>query len=416
MKIPQKQSTRGPRLKKLAIVSTVIILLIVIWDRINIISHEILVPRDEVIIAQVEKGDLLREVSSSGTLVPIASNFLSATSNGQVKEIILEASDTVDVGSIIMVLKNPELTQAVDEATLEVEVLKSAFHLLQQRWQQAMLKQRIVVADFSTRYQMTQLRRKANQLLLKTGAVSSIDYNESILLEKQLGFQHRLEVELLESLPKMKQVELVAAQAKINQATRLLSLQEKLADDLYVKATTKGILQEVTLQVGEPFRVGTVLARIAEKDNLKAELRVQESQVKYVQKGQSVIISAGGKQASGVVKRINPAVKEGVVIVDVYFTRNILMGARPDLRIDGIIALEQLNNVLKIKRPVYSQEYSSGSLFVLNDDQTSAQREQIEFGRSSVDVIEILSPLKEGDYVIVSSTQKYNKLNKLALR
>ena len=92
------------------------------------------------------------------------------------------------------------------------------------------------------------------------------------------------------------------------------------------------------------------------------------------------------------------------------------MGARPDLRIDGIIALEQLNNVLKIKRPVYSQEYSSGSLFVLNDAQTSAQREQIEFGRSSVDVIEILSPLKEGDYVIVSSTQKYNKLNRLALR
>ena len=136
MKIPQKQSTRGPRLKKLAIVSIVIILLIVIWDRINLISHETLVSRDEVIIAQVEKGDLVREVRSSGTLVSIASNFLSSTSSGQVKEILLEASDIVDIGSIIMVLKNPELTQTVDEATLEVEVLQSAFHLLQQRWQQ----------------------------------------------------------------------------------------------------------------------------------------------------------------------------------------------------------------------------------------------------------------------------------------
>jgi HlyD family secretion protein len=415
MEIPKKKSARGPLIKKIMLVSIVIIILTIVWDRIKVLSHQTLVPRDEVIIAKVERGDLLREVRSSGTLVPIASNFISATSNGQVKEILLEASDTVEVGSIIMVLKNPKLTQAVDEAKLEIEVLQSAFHLLQQRWQQAVLKQRIVVADFSTRYEMTKLRKEANHRLLKTGAVSSIDYNESILLEKQLGFQHRLEVELLESLPKMKQVELVAAQAKINQATRLLSLQEKLANDLYVKATTKGILQEVTLQVGEPFNVGTVLARIAEQDNLKAELRVQESQVKHVQKGQSVIISAGGKKASGVVTRINPAVKEGVVIVDVYFTRDILMGARPDLRIDGVIALEQLKNVLKIKRPVYSQEYSSSSLFVLNDAQTSAQREQIKFGRTSVDVIEILSPLKAGDYVIVSSTQKYNKINKLAL-
>jgi HlyD family secretion protein len=416
MQIPEKQTTRTPLLKKLALVSIVVILMIIVWDRINVLSHQTQVTLDEVIIAQVEKGDLIREVRSSGTLVPIASNFLSATSNGQVKEIRLEASDTVDVGSVIMVLKNPELTQAVDEAKLEVEVLQSAFHLLQQRWQQAVLKQRIVVADFNTRYQMIKLRREANQRLLKTGAVSSIDYNESILLEKQLGFQHKLEVELLESLPKMRQAELLAAQAKINQATRLLLLQEKLADDLYVKATTKGILQEVTLQVGEPFKVGTVLARIAEQDNLKAELRVQESQVKDVKKGQAVVISAGGKLASGIVKRINPAVKEGVVIVDVYFTGDILIGARPDLRIDGVIALEQLKNVLKLKRPVYSQEYSSGSLFVLNDTQTVAQRKQIKFGRTSVDVIEVLSPLKEGDFVIVSSTNKYDKLNEFTLR
>ncbi|NQZ21854.1 MAG: HlyD family efflux transporter periplasmic adaptor subunit [Colwellia sp.] len=416
MQIPQKQSARGPLFKKLAIISAVIIFLIIAWNRINVISHETQVPCNEVIIAQVEKGDLVREVRSSGTLVPIAAIFLSATSNGQVKEIRLEASDTVEVGSIIMVLKNPELTQAVDEAKLEVEVLQSAHHSLQQRWQQAVLKQRIVVADFSARYEMTKLRRAANQRLLNTGAVSNIDYNESILLEQQLGFQHKLEIELLNSLPKMKQAELVAAQAKINQATRLLLLQEKLADDLYVKATTKGILQEVTLQVGEPFKVGTVLARIAEQDNLKAVLRVQESQVKDVKKGQTVVISAGGKIASGIVKRINPAVKKGVVIVDVYFTGDVLIGARPDLRIDGVIALEQLKNVLKLKRPVYSQEYSSGSLFVLNETQTSAQRTQIEFGRTSVDVIEILSPLKEGDFVIVSSTNKYDKLNKLTLR
>ncbi|KGJ95672.1 hypothetical protein ND16A_1207 [Thalassotalea sp. ND16A] len=415
MHIPEKKMKRFSTFNKVAFATVSIALLVFVWGRINALSRNVEVSRDEMIIATVEKGDLIREVRAPGTLVPIALNFLAATSNGRVKNILLEASDAVDVGTVIMELENPELSQAVDEAKLEVEVLQSAYHSLQQRWQQALLKQRIVVADFSARFEITKLRREANQRLLATGAVSSIDYNESILREQQLKFQHQLEIELLESLPQLSQAELVAAQAKTNKATRQLLLQQKLASDLYVKATTKGILQEVTLQVGEPFKVGTVLAQIAEQDNLKAELRVQESQVKDVIKGQSVVISAGGKKAHGVVKRINPSVKQGVVMVDVYFTDDALIGARPDLRIDGVIELEHLKNVLKIKRPVFTQEYSSGSLFVLNKTKTVAERKQVRFGRSSVDVIEVLEHLNIGDRVIVSSTNKYDELTKISL-
>jgi len=138
--------------------------------------------------------------------------------------------------------------------------------------------------------------------------------------------------------------------------------------------------------------------------------------VKEVLKGQNVVLSAGGKKATGVVKRINPTVKQGAVIVDVYFTGDTLVGARPDLRIDGVIELEQIKNVLKVKRPVFSQEFSSGSLFVLNKAKTYAERKQVSFGKSSVDVIEIQSNLNIGDQVIVSSTNKYNKLNRIALR
>jgi len=98
---------------------------------------------------------------------------------------------------------------------------------------------------------MTKLRREANQRLVKIGAVSNIDYHETILLEQQLKFQHELEVELLASLPVLKKAELVAAQAKVDKAIRQLLLKEKLASDLYVKAPTKGIVQDIVLQVGE---------------------------------------------------------------------------------------------------------------------------------------------------------------------
>lgn len=416
MHIPEKRVASKRLITWLVLIVTSLIVLFFIWQYLNKNSRQVNVSRDELIIATVEQGDLLREVRAPGKFVPIEANFIAATSSGRVKRVLLHASDEVDVGSTIMELENPQLSQMVTEAKLDIEVLKAQYHALVQKWQQMTLKQKIVVADFNARYAMAKLREKANQSLVDTGAVSSIDHEESIVMSQQLKIQSQLEFELLQSLPKMQAAELLAAQAKIDKAQGLLALQEQLADELYVKATSKGVIQDVSVQAGESFRTGAVLARVAGKNNLKAQLNVQESQVKDVRKGQTVIVKVNGRQAQGYVQRINPVVQLGVVNVDVHFDDDIFKDARADMRIEGIIELEHITDVLKIKRPVFSQEYSARSLFVVNPTATEAERKLITFGRSSVDDIEIVSPLKVGQKVVVSSTQKYSEINKISLR
>ena len=374
------------------------------------------VNQQEVVIAEVKRGELVREVLAPGSLVPISSNFVAASSNGRIKEILLQPSDEVKVGSVIMKLDNPELLQSVDQAKLDVEVLRASYRSLQQSWKQNQLKQRIAVADFETRYEVTRLRRIANQQLLATKAVSDIDYRESLLLEQQLKFQHGLELELLKTLPSLEKAELASAQAQLNKAERQLLLRQTLANELIVRASANGILQDIPFQVGEPVRVGTLLARIAKRGNLKAQLRVPESQIKDVRQGQVVRLAAGGHYVAGKVVRLNPSVKDGIVKVDVHFSQEPLRGARPDLRIEGVIELERLDDVLYVKRPVFSQEQSSSSLFLLNNANDLAERTLVKFGRASQDVIEILSGLRVGDRLIVSSTQKYETLNKISLR
>ena len=374
------------------------------------------VNQQEVVIAEVKRGELVREVLAPGSLVPISSNFVAASSNGRIKEILLQPSDEVKVGSVIMKLDNPELLQSVDQAKLDVEVLRASYRSLQQSWKQNQLKQRIAVADFETRYEVTRLRRIANQQLLATKAVSDIDYRESLLLEQQLKFQHGLELELLKTLPSLEKAELASAQAQLNKAERQLLLRQTLANELIVRASANGILQDIPFQVGEPVRVGTLLARIAKRGNLKAQLRVPESQIKDVRQGQVVRLAAGGHYVAGKVVRLNPSVKDGIVKVDVHFSQEPLRGARPDLRIEGVIELERLDDVLYVKRPVFSQEQSSSSLFLLNSANDLAERTLVKFGRGSQDVIEILSGLRVGDRLIVSSTQKYETLNKISLR
>lgn len=386
------------------------------WIRAKAYSNSTFVSKNTLVVAEVERGDLIREVRAPGTLEPVQLNYVTATSSGRVKQIFLEAGEVVQADTVIMLLNNPELAQALDAASYELEVLNAEYNALQQRLHQQLLNQRASVADFSARYQMAKLRSEANSTLVEKGAVSSIDYNEAILLEQQLKQQYAIEVERLENLPILNQAELVAAQARVNKAARLLALQQELADDLQVKAGVTGVLQEVPLEEGEQFVIGTILARVAGHEQLKAVLRVQESQVKNVTKDQSVVISAGGKQARGTVKRIDPAVQEGVVIVDVYFDNEMLEGARPDLRVDGVVQLEKLENVLMIKRPVFSQENSTSDLFVIAEDQDRASRHSIELGRGSVDRIEILSPLQVGDQVVVSDTRKYQQLSEISLR
>ena len=94
----------------------------------------------------------------------------------------------------------------------------------------------------------------------------------------------------------------------------------------------------------------------------------------------------------------------------------MLAGARPDLRVEGVIELERLEDVLTLKRPVFTREFSSSSLFVVDQDQAMARRRQVEFGRASVNAIEVLSNLEEGDRVVISDMKKYGDLSQISLR
>jgi HlyD family secretion protein len=235
-------------------------------------------------------------------------------------------------------------------------------------------------------------------------------------LKKQLESQLAIEKKRYAQLKLLQVAELDAKQAGINQARGQLKLQHELLDDLQVTAGLAGVLQQVPVEQGQQIRTGEILARVAREDSLKAELRVQESQVRDVQIGQRVLVTAGGQQAQGLVQRIDPAVQNGVVIVDVGFSEQRLPSARPDLRVSGVIVIEQLSNVLTLRRPVYSQENMLTQLYVLDPSGEAATLREVQLGSGSVDKIEITSGLNPGDRVIVSDTSQLGQRAEISLR
>ncbi len=105
----------------------------------------------------------------------------------------------------------------------------------------------------------------------------------------------------------------------------------------------------------------------------------------------------------------------GTVLVDVALTGDLPKGARPDLSVDGTVELERLDNVVYVGRPAFGQERSTVGVFRLDSDDRIATRIPVQFGRSSVNTIEIVAGLQPGDRVILSDMSNWDSTDRVRL-
>ena len=243
--------------------------------------------------------------------------------------------------------------------------------------------------------------------------VSELDAKENKLHQQQLASRLEIEQKRLAQLADLHKAEVEASQARVDQARSFWLLQQELKDNLQVRAGLDGILQEIPVEQGQQVSGGAILARVAQENKLKAELRVQESQVKDVTLGQAVKISAGGQHVMGEVIRIDPAVQNGVVIVDVGIPDAGLPGSRPDLRVTASIEIEKRPQVLTLRRPVsatmsvmQSME-NEAHLYLVSSSDDTATLTKVILGRASLDKVHVIAGLQPGDKVIVSDTSVF---------
>jgi multidrug efflux pump subunit AcrA (membrane-fusion protein) len=187
-------------------------------------------------------------------------------------------------------------------------------------------------------------------------------------------------------------------------------------DDLVVRATIDGIVQEMSLKLGQQVTRGTEAARIAPHDDLVALLDVQDFQIRDVVLGQVVTIDTRSSKTSGKVVRVDPAVRNGVVQVEVALTGALPSEARPDLSVEGVIDVERKRNALYVERPSSAQSHSTAAMYRISDSGSAASRVAVRLGRASTRHIEVLSGLKEGDKIVVSDSSAWESHEEILIR
>ncbi len=373
------------------------------------------VERDSVWIDSVRRGQLLRQVSGPGTLVPEQIRWVTATTAGRVEAIHVEPGSQVEVDTLLVELSNPDVELEALEAERQLKSAEADLANLRAQLNIERLNQRSTIAQVRSEYREAKRRAEAQQRLAEADIIAELDYVQTRERAEELAGRLEIEQERARILAEANEARGAAQVAQIDRLRALARFQADRVDSLRVPAGLSGVLQELPLEVGQRVTPGTLLAKVVQPKRLKAELRIPEAQAEEVKLGQQAEIDTHNGMVQGRVVRINPSVQRGTVTVDVSLEGELPPGARPDLSVDGRIELERLEGVLHTGRPAFGQPNSRISLFKLVEGGSLATRVVVRLGGSSVSEIQILEGLVEGDRVILSDVSEWDTADRIEL-
>jgi HlyD family secretion protein len=375
------------------------------------------VERSTVWTDAVKRGAMLRQVRGLGTLIP-SQEFIRqipAETEATVVRIRMLPGSQVKADTILLEMSNPQVEQAAVDANLQLKAAEAEYQSLHVTLQSNLMNQKAGAATVNADYSQAKLQADTDKALFDLGVISGLAYKNSKSRSDELTTRNNIEGERLDINQKAIESQLAEQQAKVDQIRALAELKQKQLDALKVRAGIEGVLVDLPLQVGQHVLPGAMLAKVVQPDHLIAELKVAETQARDVQIGQPGLVDTHNGTVSGTVMRVDPAVQNGTVTVDVKLTGELPKGARPDLSVDGTIDLEKLTDVLYVGRPAFGQENSTISLFKLDPDGKGAVRVPVKVGRASVNSIQVLEGLHEGDTVILSDMSRNDNTDRIRL-
>lgn len=376
------------------------------------------VERGTVWTDTVRRGSMLRQVRGIGSLMPSQESVLQipAETDATVVRIRMLPGSLVKPDTILLDMSNPQVEQAAVDAHLQWKAAEAEYQSERMKLESDLMNQKAGAATVKADFTQAELQSQTDKALFDLGVISGLAYKASKGKADELTIRNGLEDQRLVSGQKAMDSQLAEEQAKVEQMRVLAELKQKQLDALKVRAGIEGVLVELPLHVGEHVLPGTMLAKVVQPDHLMAELKIAETQARDVQIGEPSSVDTHNGVIAGTVMRVDPAVQNGTVTVDVKLTGDLPKGARPDLSVDGTIDLERLENVLYVGRPAFGQENSTISLFKLEADGRDAVRVPVKVGRASVNSIQVLDGLHEGDTVVLSDMSRWDNTDRIRLQ
>jgi HlyD family secretion protein len=414
--IPRPEAARKRRIRR-AVFATLAVALIAgasfAVSKLEPASPSVEVP---VWVDTVKRGEMVRQVRGLGTLVPEQILIITTNREGRVMRRPALPGVPVTPATVLLELSNPQLEQEVFDAESQLAAADAEYANLKVQLESQRLDQEALAAQVTADYEQARVQLEADESMSELGLLDRVNLVKSRVRAEQLKTRVGLERQRVSIRGEADKAQLAKQQAAINQLKGLLALKKKQLDELIVRAGIHGVLQTLEVEVGQQVAPGTTLARVSDPRDLKAELKVAETQAKDIQIGLSAEIDTRNGVVKGSVMRVAPSVAEGTVTVDVRLNGELPKGARPDLSVEGTIELDRLEDAVYVGRPVFGQPDSTISLFRVDPDGLHASRVPVHIGRVSVNTVEIREGLAVGDRVVLSDMSNWDSFERVRLK
>jgi multidrug resistance efflux pump len=374
------------------------------------------VERSVVWTDTVKRGNLIRQVRGNGTLIPREDSIrqIPAQSNATVTRILVLPGSNVKADTILMELSDPLVTQQAVDSKLALKAAEADLKNTAVQLQSTLSTQRATAATTNADFETAKRQASTDEALYKLGVISGLTAQASQSKAQGLTTQNQMQQNVVSINEKALETQLSVQQAKVDQARAMYELKQQQLDALRVRAGISGVLTDLSMAVGQQVTPGTMLAKVVVQNQLKAALNIPETQARDIRIGQPAAVDTHNGIVEGTVQRIDPGVHNGTVTVDVALN-GFVEGERPDLSVDGQIDLQRLSDVLYVGRPAFGNEDSTVSLFKLSPDGKTATRVSVKMGRASVNAMQVLGGLKEGDTVILSDMSRQDQVDRIRL-
>lgn len=360
------------------------------------------VKRSDMLFGTVQQGDLQVEIEGYGALRSDKQQLITSLTTATVKEIVLKPGALVTADSVIVQLDNPELQQQLDSAARELSQRKGNLRQLKLNQKREMLNENASLAEMEARYESAKVKMEAHSSLIKSGIVSAMDYKDSVVEEEQLKKRIQIHKQRTAALKLVNQETINIQLEQIMQQQGQVDIAQNRLDRLTVKAGFDGVLQRLSVELGQSVAAGQEVALIGSVNELIALVRVPQSKAQQILIGQKAIVDTRRDKINGTVSRIDPVVVENTVEVEIALPNQLPASARPQLSVDATIITETLTNITYMNRPVNAKANSDNQLFRVDESNNHAVRTAVKFGKEAGRFIEIIEGGKADDVFIVS--------------
>lgn len=365
---------------------------------------EISVPLERLRTATVTRGDFVRDVAVQGTIVAAVSPTLFAVAAGTVT-LQIQAGDNVAEGDLLATIDSPDLTSELLQEEASLQRLQTGIERQRIEFKRQQLENQQTTDLAEVRITAAERELRRAETAHASQAIAQQDYEKAIddVNTARLEYEHALQNAELEK--EVMEFELRTEQLAIDRQQLMVSNLRRRVSALEIRSPVTGMVGNLMVEQKAAVAENQPLLTVVDLSAFEVEIRVPESYGDDLGLGLGAEISFGGRTYPGIVTAVSPEVQNNQVTGRVRFEGEAPGGLRQNQRVSVRIVLQSSKNVLMVQRGLFLDTGGGRVAYVLNDG--LAERRAIQIGASSIESLEILSGLEEGETIIISSVAQF---------